>query len=109
LAAMPAAPAVPRMTNAASAAMRTAIRLAHGREVCFVCTLDDHGVLQTSRVVSRGGVASVLALPGIASRGEMLVHNHPSGELSPSDADNDVAARLHLDGIGFGIIDNTAT
>lgn len=83
--------------------------MAGGREVCFVCTLDIHGVIQTVRVVARGSVAAVLALPGIANRGDMLVHNHPSGTLSPSDADMAVAARLHDDGIGFGIIDNMAT
>ena len=105
---MPAAPPISRMASTAAAAMRTAIRLAGGREVCFVCGLDTHGVLQSARVVSRGGIASVLALPGIANRGEMLVHNHPSGELSPSDADMDVAARLHDDGVGFAIIDNGA-
>jgi ATP-dependent DNA helicase DinG len=89
--------------------MRAAIRLAGGREVCFVCTLDSHGVIQTMRVVSRGGVESVLALPGVANRGEMLVHNHPSGDLTPSDADTTIAARLHDDGVGFGIIDNGAS
>ena len=67
--------------------MRAAIRLAGGREVCFVCTVDDEGVVRTARVVSRGDVGSVLALPGFAERGEMLVHNHPSGLLEPSGAD----------------------
>ena len=88
--------------------MRAAIRLAGGREVCFVSTLNDEGAVQTARVVARGDVASVLALPGFARRGEMLLHNHPSGLLEPSGADYDVAARLHDDGIGFGIIDNDA-
>ncbi len=88
--------------------MRAAIGLAGGNEVCFVCTLADDGVVQTARVVARGDVGSVLALPGFARRGEMLVHNHPSGALEPSGADYDVAARLHDDGIGFGIIDNQA-
>lgn len=97
------------MMPAAAAGMRTSIRLAGGREVCFVCGLDDHGVIQSARVVSRGGIESVLALPGVAERGEMLVHNHPSGELSPSDADLAVAVRLHDDGVGFGIIDNAAS
>ncbi|MES2177323.1 MAG: helicase C-terminal domain-containing protein [Gemmatimonadota bacterium] len=89
--------------------MRAAIRLAGGREVCFVSTLDEDGVVLTARVVARGDVASVLALPGFARRGEMLLHNHPSGLLEPSGADYDVAARMHDDGIGFGIIDNDAT
>lgn len=97
------------MATTAAAGMRTSIRLAGGREVCFVCGLDSRGVIQSARVVSRGGIDSVLALPGIAARGEMLVHNHPSGELSPSDADLNVAARLHDDGVGFGIIDNSVS
>jgi len=88
--------------------MRAAIRLAGGREVCFVCTADDEGVVRTARVVSRGDIGSVLALPGFAERGEMLVHNHPSGVLEPSGADLEIAARMHDDGIGFGIIDNDA-
>src|SRR5215218_9880962 len=83
--------------------------MAGGREVCFVCTLDAKGVIQTMRVVARGTSESVLALPGVANRGDMLVHNHPSGDLTPSDADMRVAARLHDDGVGFGIIDNSAT
>ena len=88
--------------------MRAAIRMAGGREVCFVCSLDADGVVLTGRVVARGDVDSVLALPGFARRGEMLVHNHPSGVLEPSGADYDVAARMHDDGVGFGIIDNEA-
>src|SRR4051812_24598428 len=86
--------------------MRAAIRLAGGREVCFVCTIDEEGVVRTARVAARGDAECVLALPGFAERGEMLVHNHPSGRLEPSDADLAVAARMHDDGVGFGIIDN---
>ena len=39
----------------------------------------------------------------------MLVHNHPSGVLEPSGPDLEIAARVHGDGIGFGIIDNAAS
>lgn len=98
----------PRLSPKVAAALRAAIGLAGGREVCFVCTEDADGVLQTARVASRGDVTSVLALPGFAQRGEILVHNHPSGLLDPSDADLAVAARLHDDGIGFAIVDNDA-
>ncbi len=89
--------------------MRAAIQLAGGREVCFACAIDDEARVVTARVVARGDVGSVLALPGFAARGEMLVHNHPSGRLDPSDADLDIAARVYQSGIGFGIVDNTAT
>lgn len=98
-----------RLSPRAANAIRAAIRLAGGREVCFVCTLDADGVVETARVVARGDISSVLALPGFANRGEMLVHNHPSGNLTSSGPDMDIAARFHNDGIGFGIVDNDAT
>src|SRR5262252_5469138 len=98
-----------RLSPKAAVAIRAAIRMAGGREVCFVCTLDAKGVVETARVVARGDVSSVLALPGFANRGEMLVHNHPSGVLEPSGPDMEIAARIHDDGIGFGIVDNDAT
>ncbi len=65
-------------------------------------------MIVAARAVARGTVDSVLALPGVCRRGEMLLHNHPSGRLDPSGADLHVAARLHDGGVGFGIIDNTA-
>jgi ATP-dependent DNA helicase DinG len=82
---------------------------AGGREVSFVAQVDRDGVVTAARAVARGTVDMVLALPGVAAGGEMLLHNHPSGRLDPSGADLDVAARLHDGGIGFGIIDNGAT
>ena len=108
---MPAVAAEPlsRLSAAAAAAIRATIRLAGGREICFVCAVDAEGALQTARVVARGDSECVLALPGFARAGEMLVHNHPSGVLEPSGADLQVAARLHDDGVGFGIVNNDAT
>jgi ATP-dependent DNA helicase DinG len=104
-----AADSATRLSPQAATAIRAAIRLAGGREVCFVCTLDGKGMVQTARVAARGDAMSVLALPGFANRGEMLVHNHPSGNLEPSSPDMEVAARVHGDGIGFAIVDNSAT
>ena len=101
----PASAAAPISPNAA-AAVRAAIRLAGGREVCFVCKVDEGGVIHGARVVARGDIRSVLALPGFAQRGEMLLHNHPSGNLEPSGPDLDIAARMHDSGVGFAIVDN---
>ncbi|MBU6366505.1 MAG: helicase [Gemmatimonadetes bacterium] len=98
-----------RLSRPAATAIRTAIALAGGNEVSFVATLDADGIVATARVVARGDVRSVLALPGVARRGEMLLHNHPSGVLVPSPADLEVAARAFGDGVGFGIVDNEAT
>ena len=98
-----------RLARPAAATIRAAIKLAGGREVCFACTVDDGGIVRTARVVARGDVRSVLALPGFAERGEMLVHNHPSGVLEPSGPDMDVASRIYGNGVGFGIVDNEAS
>ena len=67
------------------------------------------GDITAVRAVARGTVEMVLALPGVGAAGEMLLHNHPSGVLEPSIADLSVAARLHDGGVGFGIINNSAT
>ena len=85
------------------------IAAAGGREVSFVAQVDRDGVVTGARAVARGTVDLVLALPGAAQRGEMLLHNHPSGRLDPSGPDLNVASRLHDGGVGFGIIDNGAT
>ena len=97
-----------RLLPEVSESIRAEIAAAGGREVSFVAEVDAEGNLVTARPVARGTVEAVLALPGVASRGEMLVHNHPSGVLEPSQADLSVAARLHDAGIGFAIVDNEA-
>ncbi|MBI3568478.1 MAG: helicase, partial [Gemmatimonadetes bacterium] len=98
-----------RLASGPAKTIRIAIMLASGNEVCFACAVNDEGVVTAARPVARGDVRSVLALPGFAQRGEMLVHNHPSGLLEPSDADLEIAAKMHDDGIGFGIVDNAAS
>ncbi|MBA3319262.1 MAG: helicase [Gemmatimonadales bacterium] len=98
-----------RIAPGVRAFLASEIAAAGGREVSFVAEVDRDGVVSAARVAARGTVDLVLALPGSASPGEMLLHNHPSGRLDPSPADLNVAARLHDGGVGFGIIDNGAT
>ena len=98
-----------RLLPTVQAFLRAEIDAAQGREVSFVARPDATGRLVEARVAARGTVDAVLALPGIAERGEMLLHNHPSGVLEPSGADLGVAARLHDGGVGFAIVDNEVT
>ncbi|HEX9393738.1 MAG TPA: JAB domain-containing protein, partial [Gemmatimonadales bacterium] len=100
---------VERLAPAVITLLRAEIARAGGREVSFVAGVDGNGLLVEARVVARGTVDAVLALPGVAERGELLLHNHPSGVLDPSGADLSVAARLHDGGVGFGIVDNDVT
>jgi ATP-dependent DNA helicase DinG len=98
-----------RLAPGVRAYLASEISAAGGREVCFVAQVDQDGVVTAARVAARGTADMVLALPGGASRGEVLLHNHPSGVLEPSGADLNVASRLHDAGIGFGILNNEAT
>jgi ATP-dependent DNA helicase DinG len=100
---------VERLSASARTLLQEEIAAAHGREVSFVARADPNGALTDARVVARGTIDAVLALPGVAQRGEMLLHNHPSGFLEPSGPDLHVAARLHDEGVGFGIVDNDVT
>ena len=100
---------IERLAPAVRELVRAEIAAAHGREVSFVAHPDANGLIVAARAVARGTVDAVLALPGIAERGELLLHNHPSGVLEPSGADLSVAARLHDGGVGFAIVDNAVT
>ena len=95
-----------RLAPAARETIARAIAEAGGREVAFVADVAADGTLTAAEVVARGTAEAVLALAGAASRGQMALHNHPSGVLEPSGADLDVAVRLHDAGVGFGIVSN---
>jgi ATP-dependent DNA helicase DinG len=98
-----------RLGAAARDGIARAIAEAGGREVSFAGDVDGEGVVSSATVVARGTVDAVLALPGVFRRGQIAIHNHPSGVLDPSNADLDVAVRLHDAGVGFGIVDNEAS
>ncbi|MGH7569888.1 MAG: helicase C-terminal domain-containing protein [Gemmatimonadales bacterium] len=105
---------VERLAPAVRAFLHAEIAAAHGREVSFLARTDadapsPHPTIVEARVVARGTVDAVLALPGLAQRGEILIHNHPSGVLEPSGADLAVAVRLHDAGVGFAIVNNDVT
>src|ERR1041384_6347650 len=99
----------PRLSPSVTTLLAREIAAAGGREVCFVGTVDEAGVITEARAVARGTADEVLALPGVADRGEMVLHNHPSGWLEPSPAHLSIAAPPHGGGIGFGIVNNAGT
>ena len=98
-----------RVAPDARARIAAEIAGAGGREVAFVAEVDADGVIITARAVARGTADMVLALPGVVTKGGLLLHNHPSGVLAPSSADLHIAARLHDAGVGFAIVNNDAT
>lgn len=88
--------------------IREEISRAGGNEICFLGRLDASREVVEIRVVARGNSTAVLAAVREFDPGQILIHNHPSGILSPSDADLAVAERLWSEGLGFAITDNDA-
>lgn len=97
-----------RLSPDAAALIRAEIDKAGGREVCFLAAVTEAGVVESPRAVARGNHAAVVAVARDAEEGGLIIHNHPSGTLDPSDADLSVAARLYEEGLGSAIVDNGA-
>lgn len=95
-----------RFTAAATAALRAAIVDAGGNEVFLLGTLAD-GRVQDVRVLARGNRRAVPAIMEVPRPGEVVIHNHPSGTLVPSDADLQIGAALGNNGVGTYIVDNS--
>jgi len=105
----PKAPLRPlRLSDETRERLRSEIARAGGREVCFLATVDEDRVVHDARAVARGNFEAVLVAARDAAVGGVMLHNHPSGVLEPSDADMSVAAHLYEQGIGTAIIDNEA-
>jgi ATP-dependent DNA helicase DinG len=96
------------LSKPAAQLIRSEIARAKHNEVCFIGTLDEQGIVVEARVVARGHRAAVLAATKDAVPGQIVIHNHPSGQLDPSNADLEVASRLYENGLGFAIVDNDA-
>ena len=75
--------------------IRAEIDRAGGREVCFLASVDEGRVVREPRAVARGSFEAVLVAARDAPEGGVMLHNHPSGDLEPSDADMSVAAQLY--------------
>ena len=86
---------------------QAAVREAEGQEVCAVGKLDGEGVVEAIAVTARGNESAVPALLPHLERGNVVIHNHPSGHLRPSEPDLRIASHLGDLGIGFYIVDNT--
>jgi len=98
--------ALERFTEAAAAAFRAEVEGAEGNEVFAAGRLDAEGKVTEILVAARGHRSAVPALEGFLSRGDVVIHNHPSGEIRPSDPDLAVAGEVGMQGVGFYIVDN---
>jgi ATP-dependent DNA helicase DinG len=101
-------PRILHLTKSAAGVIRREIERAKGNEVCFIAEVAESGAVTQPRAVARGNRTAVLAAVREAEWGTLVIHNHPSGALEPSDPDLSVAADLYTQGIGLAICDNEA-
>jgi len=73
-----------RFTASAAQTLREAIADAGGNEVFAAGGLDEEGLVAEITVAARGRKDEVLALAAYLDRGDVIIHNHPSGILEPS-------------------------
>ena len=97
-----------RLAPEAARVIRDEVTRAGGREVSFLAEVTRSRVIVSPRAVARGNRSAVLAVARDAREGSVLIHNHPSGLLEPSDADLAVAASVYERGIGTAIVTNAA-
>ena len=72
--------------------IKNEIEHAGGNEVFFRGIPDETGIVKEVVVLARGNKTSVPAILKAMKKGEVIIHNHPSGFLYPSDADVEIAS-----------------
>lgn len=82
---------------------------AGGNEVFWVGRINEDGIVVSVELGSRGNEDSVIINSNVARQGHVLIHNHPSGNLRPSEADQNIAYNSSEQHTGFYIINNEAT
>ncbi len=96
-----------RLEPAVIETIREAIADAGGNEVFFIGELNRDGRICGIRTAARGNRFSVPALKPYLEKSDSVIHNHPSGDLTPSSGDLAIAAEVGNNGIGFLICDNS--
>ncbi|MGM0601753.1 MAG: helicase C-terminal domain-containing protein [Bacillota bacterium] len=82
---------------------------ASGNEIFIRAKLSEkNDIIKDFEVLARGNSHSAPAVINNLMAGEMIIHNHPSGDLTPSAADIRLASRMAQREVGFAIINNRA-
>ncbi len=89
--------------------MRAAIAEADGNEVFFSGVIDEHGMVTHVTVGARGNSHEVPVQYAAMRAGSVLIHNHPSNNLHPSDADLGIASNCAENAQGFYIVNNAVS
>lgn len=91
------------------AIIRNEINAAGGNEVFFKGIINEEALVIKVEVIARGNSHSVPAIVSRLGKKDIIIHNHPSGVLYPSDNDVKLSAMHCQSGGGSYIINNEAT
>ncbi len=97
------------LTESARQTLRDIIEDADGNEVFCVGRPNESGIIDEIQPVCRGTDRAVMVLFSVPKFGEVVIHNHPSGVLLPSEADEEIAFKFDGQGVGFFIVNNDVT
>ncbi len=86
--------------------IREEIEGSNGYEVFFVGWLGKDNKVESVEAIARGDEESVPVILDIATKADVVIHNHPTGILKPSKQDLLVASQLGNSGVGFYIVNN---
>jgi ATP-dependent DNA helicase DinG len=89
--------------------LKAAVIEAEGNEVFFLGRTDEARFVTDVEPLARGNRDAVAAIMIATSFGDVVIHNHPSGNLTPSQPDIEIASILGNQGVGFYIINNDAS
>jgi ATP-dependent DNA helicase DinG len=86
--------------------LRSAIAEAFGNEIFCIGRTDAGRVVTEIEILARGHRSAVPVVLQQCRPGDVVIHNHPCGDLTPSNADLEIAAGLGGLGVGCYIVDN---
>lgn len=86
--------------------IRDAVKKVEGNEIFLIGKLNEELLVNDIDIYAMGNKHAVPAITQEAKHGDVIIHNHPSGTLYPSDADLEIASHMGSLGVGFYIVDN---
>lgn len=89
--------------------IKNSISEANGKEVFFTGQINEAGLCISVKIGSRGAEHSVPVNFNDKRTASVLIHNHPSGNLTPSSADLGIASECSENAQGFYIVNNSVS
>ena len=86
--------------------IRDEIEQAGDNEVFLIGKTNNFLIVEEVEIIARGNEFAVPMVREAAERSDVVIHNHPSGELSPSQNDIAIAHDLGLMGVASFIVNN---